>query len=84
MSTYILVIVNKSEPCITGFRGPLHDASMLESDVLQPSADQGSDEGDYSDPCPEDEALFNLGPDWGSLPFPGRHAQPSIIAVAFQ
>ena len=36
---------------------------MLESDVLQPSADQGSDEGDYGESCPEDEELFNLGPD---------------------
>ncbi len=36
---------------------------MLESDVLQPSADQGSDEGDYGESCPKDEELFNLGPD---------------------
>ncbi len=30
-----------AEPCITGFRGAIHDASMLESDVQQPSAVPG-------------------------------------------
>ncbi len=52
-----------AEPCITGFREALHDASMLESDVQQQSAVPGSDKGDYCDPCPEDEELFNSGQD---------------------
>ncbi len=36
---------------------------MWESDVQQSSADPGSDEGDYGDPCPEDDELFNSGQD---------------------
>ena len=65
---YVLVHTTMSkylnaEPCITGFRGAWRDPSMLESDVQQPSAGPGSDEGDYSDSCHEDEELFDSGPD---------------------
>jgi hypothetical protein len=45
--------------CITGFRAALRDVPGFQ----QPSADPGSDEGDYNGPCPEDEELFETRPD---------------------
>ena len=48
------------EPCISGFRGARRDATMR---VQLQSAGPCSEEGDYSDPCPEDEEFFTSGPD---------------------
>ena len=44
--------------CITGFLGALRDANMYVPEVQQPSADPVNEEGDYNDPCPEDEEFF--------------------------
>ena len=64
MNTYVLVhtimYLNLNvEPCISGFHGALCDANMLVPEVQQPYADQGSEEGDYCDPFPEDVDFFN-------------------------
>ncbi len=51
-------------PCITGFCGAQRDANMRVPDVKQPPADPGSEnEGDYNDPCKEDEEFFESRPD---------------------
>jgi hypothetical protein len=52
-----------AEHCVSGFCGKQHDANVQVSEVQQQSADLCSDEGDCSDPCPEDEDFFQSGQD---------------------